>query len=863
MKRDKLLLVFCIFQIFLSTQLAEGDGSNTLPWELIIKQFSENTLLRRIISQNEKGENENNITYDSVLRPIVNLNLPKNQASVLREYKESELFLLNKEEWIAFPNSGVTIDNDLLKISNLKQEGFYCLTAKGKEEQKDKLYFIVKEDWKKDLIAFCIKRKFNIESNPDVQLIKSCIVASHYENVVRHVQRSNILSYSILHELEDAIDSETHYKRDEFPRFGKGIYKIRLKRFRGAQLTEFSIHIPDGDASERKWPIILLPDPRRVGMSSDYPESKGYIKIWWHFPYDTGEYEWEDYRYIINLLRNQFNIDGNRIYISGDCGNGIACMSLALKHPSQWAECSVSLGYRNIHLAGNSYNLPMIYVQGGHPEENLIGMYHFGVKCFERYDSPFLKASLTSNIAVVRGELLPNAILNNYPSRIIFSSDSFEESKAYWVKINGRIDENYISHIDISFKEDKIYLTTDNIDAYTLNLTDELIDDKEIDVIENGINLGNVKNTIFTRKANKYDNAKYIKNEVIHGPIWDAFVDPYILVYPKIKDDLNYTKLCKEIAGKFNKEAILISDDQLTTELIEEYNVIFIGKSSTNPFMSQILQSISIEVEENKIEINKMQFTQSDLGFMLIHPNPLNPKKYISVFGANSLKSLEMIHPAYEMLRSKRDCDVGVFHVNDNDSVIWHIYEKFNTTWNWHEKWSKKIYKIANKYPDWKWRQWLADIIRKQLRVDVVLSNLICTLPITGSSYRDLCNNFPNEWIVTIQISGKDLKKLIMLDNIDTIRKNTIPMAISGVSAFKKNNLSEVIALHELENSKNYKVAIPYRTIIDFDLKNNLQNYSYEIIFDNYLIPILDKYLFLGKIIDLDDELEKVELNII
>ncbi|GAH99642.1 unnamed protein product, partial [marine sediment metagenome] len=61
----------------------------------------------------------------------------------------------------------------------------------------------------------------------------------------------------------------------------------------------------------------------------------------------------------------------------------------------QWAECSMSLGNSYRHLAGNAFNLPLIFVKGGHNQDPLVGYYDFAVRCFQYHGCWRLKHNKT------------------------------------------------------------------------------------------------------------------------------------------------------------------------------------------------------------------------------------------------------------------------------------------------------------------------------------------------------------------------------------------------------------------------------------------------------------------------------------
>ena len=99
--------------------------------------------------------------------------------------------------------------------------------------------------------------------------------------------------------------------------------------------------------------MLLNTDNRRLGAKGRYVERSGLIDIWWH-TVSHKDLKWKNYTAFMEVIQQKVNIDKDRIYIYGECSNGIAAIALALNYPDQWAECSSSLGNSYRHLAGNA-----------------------------------------------------------------------------------------------------------------------------------------------------------------------------------------------------------------------------------------------------------------------------------------------------------------------------------------------------------------------------------------------------------------------------------------------------------------------------------------------------------------------------
>jgi hypothetical protein len=176
-------------------------------------------------------------------------------------------------------------------------------------------------------------------------------------------------------------------------------------------------------------------------------------------------------------------IDPDRVYVAGECLNVLPAMSLALNYPDHWAECCVSLGNTYRHLAGNALNLPLILFKGGHTDSTYDAYFDFAVKC--SISSPI--SGRHKQDATRCGAPLPRAVREPRPARVSYTIESLHNPTAYWVTIAGRDDENQLGKVEARVEGQTIQVTTDNVDAYALNLAGAPVDaNRPVQIVENG-----------------------------------------------------------------------------------------------------------------------------------------------------------------------------------------------------------------------------------------------------------------------------------------------------------------------------------------------------------------------------------------
>ena len=864
-----------------STELS-AIKNGLLPWQIIAKRFCEGdffcnkSILSDYVSQKE------DIKRIPSVEPICNyafcpykplvIRLPQNAADFneLKEIKVSVAEFIDGE-W--YDNNILTAkseSNEILFESGIGKEGFFgirlaIVTNEGQKHHNE-AYVIICSGWRKDILAFCRAQKEEIELAADEQLVRSTIAVSHFDRTMELISEASFLSGKILRALADALQSKKVFDSGGYPNFVVGLNKIRLRRYQGAPVEEFAVFIPDCYESKMSWPVLLHVGDTAWESGENYPSDYGLIDIWWH-TVSHKEIRWKDYITIMALVEEKLNIDCDRIYIDGDCMDGISAIALVLHHPDFWAECSVSLGNSYRHLSANALNLPLMFVRGSHGtnQPSFTGYFNFALKCFQHAGCRYLKSSLTQEIAEVRGTPVPDAIRENNPQKVLYSIESLGYPKAYWVKIEGREDENLIATIDALISGQKISVNTRNIDAYSLNLSCAPLDSNEsVEIIENGKSLGFVKEQIFTKRSKKYIDAIHIKNEHLHGPVRDAFMDPYVVVYGA--EDEGLLKINRQVANSLANGGPVFTDSNVPKRLLDNHNLILVDMMESNLLLSRISKRLPVRIENGSVIAGDKHYDGSDTGFILIYPNPENVQRYVAVFSGTSPQAIAKIPEAYSQMKSIRPIDVGIFELTDSGNIKWHIFEKFNTVWDWHGDWDKVLFIVNKKHLKWQWQQWIAKVVKEQFKADVVvLENPLIfedSVPVGQITYRDLFNTFESIWLSKVSMKGKALRALLTVPFIDISQRDTDALIVEGIKLISDpaNSDEGTLTINELADDAVYTVVLPEKCLNGGRMGLVLQDY--QIKDQDYLMPILKEFLENNVNADIDTQLDNLKFNV-
>ena len=815
-----------------------------------------------------------NCSYAYQPEQHITIKLPKGAANIgslrkiqvnVAEYVEGSWRDIGKAVTSAGPD-------EMRVAGGIGKEGFFRLSfaigTQASQKHHLEAYTIVSANWKKDILAFCRALKEQIETNPDPQLIRSSISVSHCDHVMEVISEASVLSDEVIKALSEAVRSKQDFNAGKYPDLVIGLNKIRLKRFEGSPIEEFVIFVPESYTSSKAWPVFVDTDVRRWAAGNNYSSRSGLIDLWWHTILYK-DIRWKDFTTVMEIIEQKLNIDKDRMYINGECRNGVDAAALALNYPDQWAECSMSLGNSYRYLAGNALNLPLVFVRGaGHDEGPYVGFYNYTVKCFQYHGCRHFKHSKTQDIVKARGAPIPEAVREKSPRRVLYTIESLGNSKAYWLKVDGREDENLIGTIDASVDGQTILVKTSNVDAYSLDLLKAPLDsNKPVEIVEDGQSLGFATEQVFTKRTNKYIDAAYIKNAQLHGPVRDAFTDPYVVVYGTGGGDAPFVKTCKDIAEKLAHGAPCLADVDMPKKMISDHNLILVGSVESNCWLARITEKLPVQIRHGRIyTTNGKFFDGDDLAYIVIYPNPINPDKYVVVYSATSDRAMANIFRAYSQMRISVPADVGIYEVTKQGSIKWHILERLSTVWNWHGAYEKVLAVVGRNHPKWQWKQWVAHVVKKQMRVDVVicedhLRNFDVLSP-GEKTYRDLFNAFQNTWFTKVEMNGKSLKSVLMVP-FGSISKREVNVPIIDGIGLVKNPMAtgeESLAINELRDETVYTVAFSEKCLNGQRMGLVLQDY--DIVDQKYLMPILKEFLKSNSELNIDGQLDNLRFKI-
>jgi hypothetical protein len=221
------------------------------------------------------------------------------------------------------------------------------------------------------------------------------------------------------------------------------------------------------------------------------------------------------------------------------------------------------------------------------------------------------------------------------------------------------------------------------------------------------------------------------------------------------------------------------------------------------------------------------------------------------------------MYDAYLQMRSIQPADAAVFSVTSQGDIKWHIAERFNTVWSWHEGWEEPVCTAQKEHSKWRWAQWVAGAIRKQLKADVAIFEApfrpSAAVPAGAITYRDLFNTLRNDWVVKIRLNGDDLRSLVTEPTTGSQKSKVSGRIVDGLmfAGGKQGSEHTTLKIAEIEDSKRYTLCFPEGIATEVT-----DGINYEITAEGYVLSLLISQFSGEEHLDIDDELAGIEVNI-
>jgi predicted esterase len=433
----------------------------------------------------------------------------------------------------------------------------------------------------------------------------------------------------------------------------------------------YGLYIPRNYDEKKKYPLVVMLHGagsnhrlalRRVFGKSNAPGESD-VEASLYFP------EWKDVDYIVASpfargtagyqgiiekdvydmladVKNRFNIDDDRTYLTGLSMGGGGTLWIGLTRPDLWAglvPVCPAPPPGSEYLQGNAITVPMHFHHGDSDRAVPVSVSRDWTKKIKElggnvvYDEyPGVDHNSWENAYKDEAvfEWFGKFKRNLFPDRVLFNTMSYQYNKAYWVTLD-QLTTGTLATIDARFKTDnQLEILTKNLYSFTLSLKDhpKFKTGQPIQITINGkkIKTANGSEISFILKDGKWINEKHEmpvsnKKQGSEGPISAAFSRRHIYVYGtggdptpqemKIRSEVatqaaNWSIYRNPFMGRIMFFPRVISDKEVRPSDLESCDLILFGTKETNSVITQLAEKLPLHLD----------VASKDLGLFYIYP---------------------------------------------------------------------------------------------------------------------------------------------------------------------------------------------------------------------------------------------------
>ncbi|KQS34323.1 alpha/beta hydrolase-fold protein [Dyadobacter sp. Leaf189] len=336
---------------------------------------------------------------------------------------------------------------------------------------------------------------------------------------------------------------------------------------------------------------------------------------------------------MLDDVKRRFNVDENRIYLTGLSMGGGGTLWIGLTRPDIWAAIAPvcpAPPEGTFDLAPNALNFPIHFFHGdADPVVPVDGtrkwVSHLQEMGVEVSYKEFVDVKHDSWVSAYDNEFIfewfGHAERNPFPDRVRFVSKLYKYNKSFWVTFD-KITYGALAEIDANLgKPNALQITTKNLEGFTLNLKNHpKFKPGTVTMDVDGVKLSaktdstisfSKKGTVWTLIPNAVSTAAG-KRKGAEGPIFDAFSTRHIYVYGTA-DNPSPEELAKrlEIAnaaanwsqyrgpflGRIMFFPRVLSDKEVRPSDLESSNLILFGTKETNSYISKYADRLPVHLK--------------------------------------------------------------------------------------------------------------------------------------------------------------------------------------------------------------------------------------------------------------------------
>jgi pimeloyl-ACP methyl ester carboxylesterase len=428
-------------------------------------------------------------------------------------------------------------------------------------------------------------------------------------------------------------------------------------------------------------------------------------------------------------VRKNYFIDENRLVVRGFSLGGAACWQIAAHYPGRWAAAAPGAGfsetpdflkvfqnekmqpawyeqtlwhqYNATDYALNFFNLPTVAYSGEIDRQKQAADVMATAMRAEGMELTHIIGPRTAHAyhpaAKVEVDRRIDSIVEQahdpMPRQIRFTTWTLRYNRCAWLHVDG-LDKHWTQarvSADIGVSN-TLSITTENVSALSVNMAPGLCPftpSQRVRVLIDGKELSGP--TVPSDKSWEVQFYKlgarwfvgtspekgYYKQPGLQGPIDDAFMGSFLVVRPtgKSANEKISSWVASELAHftnewrrHFRGDARVKDDTDVTTNDIAAHTLVLWGDPESNQLIAKVAEQLPIRWSGSDVTVGKKKFAVANHLPLFIHPNPLNPSRYVVLNSGFTFREYDYLNNARQVPKLP---DWAIVDVNTPPSSRW------------------------------------------------------------------------------------------------------------------------------------------------------------------------------------------------
>lgn len=524
------------------------------------------------------------------------------------------------------------------------------------------------------------------------------------------------------------------------------------------EIQLYSLYVPKQYDSKQAWPMVVMLHGawsnhhlalRRVMGKNNAPgeddaKAKRMLPALPDVPYfvvapnghETMSYRGfaeRDIWTVIADVRVRYNIDPNRVYLTGLSMGGAETLKLGLRNPDRFAALAAVCGYVGsnaapeqdqqgpdfvqrmarvsapINIAENALHIPIKLMHGEKdpivPTRNSIAMH-------QRLQELGYRSELEIYPGVDHAAWVPayeNARIFNWfsqfkreihPKKVVFKTGAPFGGASFWVRIEEPIRIREFAEIEAEIKDNDVYVQTTNVERFGLSIPTALVPlNRKGNIYVNGewIYKGtiSVERAQFPIEANRFQWIDGSWKKVDKQPpfrlrpdmngLHCATEERHVYVYgtqgsfEENRDALSFAK-AKSLSGEWADVCWdVLPEDALTKEMMGKNHLVLFGTVTGSSFIKEHIDDLPFRKKGSQL-LFADRIIEPDQALSLVYPNPKDRRYYLQLNTASTVAGFQALKSFVAMRRSLTPDFLGDFVVFGPDGKpLWGGL--FDKTW--------------------------------------------------------------------------------------------------------------------------------------------------------------------------------------